>query len=1173
MFASLLADSLPSPGTMRHLLVGLGSGNPVVVPGNIFREGLDRANLRDAFCELLQDPLILEEIDAVWCGRFQDAPRVEFHFTQPQSYQYATALGTITVKTARTVSFLVEESGDVILQRGDITLHWLMIREDLLLRLRRLETPDAPYQDILHISAGNILTRRVPLPPLTLPERQPIPVLPSTVPTAATAAPDLPEPETIFVVIHQVQGRVRFRVQALYRNDRLKEKLEQALRGQTGIRHVAASTLTTSLLVTFDASLSADEVGEWVLRVVCGLDIRAGWGVAKAVPPWHMMNGNEVARYWQSSGSAGLSRSLVAARQQEYGPNALPEPQPRSRWSIFVEQFKSLPVAMLGASAALSILTGGLADGIAILAVVLINAGIGYATENWAEEAIASLSKGVRPAALVIREGRESWLPGEALVPGDLIVLKRGLYVPADARLLDVDTLTVDESTLTGESIPVAKQLSALPEPHIPLADRTNMVYRGTVVTGGNGHALVVATGQATEIGQIQRLLTETRQPETPLQRQLRVLGGQLALVSAGVCGGVFALGLLRGQPFLQMMKVAVSLAVAAVPEGLPTVATTTLAMGVRRLHDQNVLVRKLNAVETLGALQYVCLDKTGTITLNRMTLVAVFVGKRHYQARGAAFYKQDKPVDGGQAPDLAQLLRLSVLCSEVAIIANDDEPELHGSPTETALVRGALHLGLDAAALRQQYPLRRLRLRSEQRTFMDTLHQPQSGEPLLAVKGHPMEVLALCRYQLQHRDEKPLTEADRIRIATENERMAGRALRVLGVAYRLGEELPEEAQDLVWVGLAGIADPPRPEIAHLLAQLHRAGIHTTMITGDQSATATAIAQEIGLGENGRLQTLDSAHLETLEADVLRTLALQVDVFSRVSPAHKLQIVRALQESGRVVAMTGDGINDGPALRAADIGIAMGKDGSDVAQEVADIIIHDDDLATLVGAIEQGRTIYDDIRKAVHFILASNTSEILLTLIAAAGNLGEPLNPMQLLWINLSTDIFPELALGLEPPETDVMRRAPRDPQAPMFARADLQRIGREGVLLTAGALGSYLWGIGRYGLGPQASTLAFTSLTSAQLLHALSCRSEPHSVFDPRPFPRNPYITLAVGGGLALQGLATLLPGLRSVLGAVPLGMLDWLVVGTTAVAPFFISETLKLAQASRQPVEEEDE
>jgi Ca2+-transporting ATPase len=830
-----------------------------------------------------------------------------------------------------------------------------------------------------------------------------------------------------------------------------------------------------------------------------------------------------------------------------------------------LDQFASLPVALLGVSALVSMLTGGLLDGIVILGVVMLNAGIGYTTEHWAEQTIAGLNRGLQPQARVIRDRRERDLPGELLAPGDLIVLRRGAAVPADARLIEAEQLSVDESALTGESMPVSKRVDSLVERDTPLGSRSNMVYRGAVVTGGSGRALVVSTGLDTEVGEIQRLLGEAHQPETPLQRQLRTLSAQLVAGALAVCGGIFAVGLLRGQAVGPMLKTTIALAVAAVPEGLPTMATTTLAIGLRRLEQQGVLVRRLAAVETLGAVEYLCLDKTGTITRNEMILLMACAGGTRYEHTDAGFSVRGEPVRPDAEPDLVEVLRLAALCSEVELHTGTDRPQLMGTPTEVALVRAAIEAGIDVGALRTRTPLLRSRLRSEGRGFMDTLHQDGNGH-LLAVKGSPDQVLALCNRLRDRGAVRPLTEEDRARIEMENERMAGQALRVLGVAALPDDGLPEQRRDLIWAGLAGIADPPRAELPGLIERLRAAGVQTMMITGDQSATVTAVARQIGLSHAGRIESLDAARLEELSPDVLCGLVEQVDIFSRVSPAHKLYIVQALQRAGRIVAMTGDGINDGPALRAADIGIAMGESGSDVAQEVADMVVRDDNLATIIAAIEQGRTIYGDIKKAVHFILASNTSEILLTLAATMAGLAEPLTPLQLLWINLVTDVFPELALGLEPPERDVLRRPPRDSRSAMFSRADVRRIGVEGAVLTASALGAYGWGLARYGPGPRAGSLTFTTLTAAQLLYAISCRSERHWRLDREPALPNPFMTLAVGGGLGLQG-AALLPGLRGLLGTAPLGPIDWLLVVALSATPFFAGELLKAADRSAPP------
>jgi Ca2+-transporting ATPase len=1148
---------LSEGGTLRDLFVALCANPNRFIQGNIFREALDKYNLRNAFIEALQDPLILEQLDDLWIGQRQGLPIVEFRFAQPQSLQQRTPLGTVKLQVNPTITFSIDEAGNTSLQPGDITLRWLMVRENLLIRIRRVGAMTEQPRDILQVSAGHILSQTIPLDPLGPPAPAVAP--PPPIPLSALApTPELPEIGAALVVIALLPGRVRFRVYGLYRNLALKERLEKQLIIRLGIQRASANIFTGNLLVMFDPNLSLEEIKDWINRILQGLELAAAQHLGPNDQPWHLHEYADVVHFWESSAHNGLSNEIAAARHRDFGPNALPEPQTRPALEIFFDQFKSLPVALLGVSAALSFLTGGIADGIVILGVVLVNAGIGYVTEHWAEQSIASLSRGLRPTALVVRDGSEREIAGEQLVPGDVILLKRGMYVPADARLLEADLLTIDESALTGESIPASKCVTALTEYDVPLGSRHNMVYRGTVVTGGSARALVVAIGLSTETGQIQRMLTETRQPETPLQRQLRVLGGQMAILSLAICGGVFGIGLLRGRDLLPMFKTAVSLAVAAVPEGLPTVATTTLALGLRKLETQHVLVRRLAAVETLGALQYVCLDKTGTITRNQMTLVAMFAGMTAYNLKGDQFYQDEEAIQVTTIPDLIELLELAALCSEVEITVEETGVSLKGSPTETALVQAALDAGIEMRELRERFPIKRTRLRSEQRSFMDTLHDDGAGGTLLAVKGSPAEMLTMCHWQTKHGAIYPLREEDRIQITTENERMAGRALRVLGVAYRHGDGSPEHDRNLIWVGLAGIADPPRHGMRELIDQFHQAGLHTIVITGDQSATAYAVAKDIGLSRQGNLEILDSARLDELESDVLRTLAQRVDVFSRVSPTHKLKIVQALQHAGHVVAMTGDGVNDGPALRAADIGIAMGKKGSDVAQEVADMIVRDDNLATIIIAIEQGRTIYDDIKKAVHFILSSNTSEILITLSATAAGLGEPLNPMQLLWINLVTDIFPELALGVDPPETDVMSRPPRDPHAAMFSEHELQRIGLEGVFISASALAAYSWGLARYGIGPQASTVAFTSLTASQLLHAISCRSQACRL-NGRPFPANPYLFLSVSGGLALQGLITLTPGLRRILGISPLGLADWSVSAVAAIAPFLVNEMLK--------------
>ncbi|HJW81692.1 MAG TPA: cation-transporting P-type ATPase, partial [Acidiferrobacterales bacterium] len=751
-------------------------------------------------------------------------------------------------------------------------------------------------------------------------------------------------------------------------------------------------------------------------------------------------------------------------------------------------------------------------------------------------------------------------VPAAELVTGDLLVLAPGNTVAADARLIEARRLTVDESSLTGESMPVAKHAARLAITDVSLVDRDNMVYRGTLVTGGQGLAVVVATGGASEIGRIQQLASEAQSPETPMERQLRVLGNQVVWIAIGVCGGVYVVGLLRGYGALQMLKTAVSLAVAAVPEGLPTVATTTLALGLRNMRRQKVLIRHLEAVETLGAVQTICLDKTGTLTLNRMSVTVLYSDAVRLTVAGGRVLRDGREMDVRTQPGLRRLIEVAVLCNETEINGDSGAQVLNGTATENALVHMALSAGLDVLGLRARHARVRVDYRAENHLYMSTLHELAPGKRLLAVKGSPNEVLALCGFTLHGGATEVLNDERRQSILDENERMASEALRVLGIAYaEVDAETSTPENGLAWLGLVGMADPVRAGVPDLIRQFHTAGIETVMITGDQSPTAHAIGRQLNLSGSERLDILDSTHLETVEPEMLAALAQRVHVFARVSPSHKLRIVEALQCAGKVVAMTGDGINDGPALKAADIGIAMGRSGTEVAREVADVVLEDDNLETLIVAVSQGRTIYANIRKSVHFLLSTNISEITVMFGAIALGFGQPLNPMQLLWINLITDIFPGLALALEPPELDVLENSPRDPAEPIVRAADFRRILFEAGTLSAGTLAAYGYGVARYGIGPQAGTLAFMGLTGAQLAHAVSCRSERHSVFGAEQLPPNRYLTTAIGASLALQTATAFVPGLRRFLGLAPIALIDGAVIGAAALVPFVVNEASK--------------
>ncbi len=999
-----------------------------------------------------------------------------------------------------------------------------------------------------------------------------------------------------------VHGRARYKVKGLYRSESLKRLLESRLSEVGGIEKVSANALTGNLLILFNSDNTHTDIASLIQEVVVRQE---RWGEAsksgrsidpksEAVPtpassspvsrrklrslvahaerqptaPWHLMETDAVFASIETK-VLGLLEESVKERFKRYGANVLPESVPRSGWSLFFDQFKSLPVVLLGAAAGLSLLTGGAADALVILGVVAINATIGYVTETQAEETIHSLKRLVRPSALVIREGRAKEIRGEEVVPGDILILRPGSYVAADSRLIEADRLSVDESTLTGESLPIFKQTTPLSSAEffgeIPLGDRVNMVYMGTLVTGGQGIAVVVATGPFTEVGQIQLLVGEAQSPDTPMERQLDRMGTQLVLIGGAVCGVVFIIGLFRGIGFVEMLKTAISLAVAAVPEGLPTIATTTLALGIREMRRHHVLIRHLNAVETLGSVQTICLDKTGTLTRNKMTVVAVHSGMRRIQVAERRFFAGNERVDPASCDELLRLLHVSVLCSETVISRNaEGEYFLQGSPTENALVLAAIGAEVEVVRLRENYPMVKMNHRADNRNFMSTVHAVEPEGQLVAMKGSPLEVLGLCRWYVKDGKKLPLTEQERLEIEIANERMAGEALRVLGVAYaqldRNQEPHPEKG--LIWLGLIGMADPIRDGVRGLIETFHRAGIDTVMITGDQSPTAYAIGKELNLSGGNPLEILDSTHLSNIDPEVMKALSGKVHVFARVSPAHKLQIVQALQRAGKVVAMTGDGINDGPALKAADIGIAMGHTGTDVAREVADVVLEDDNLETMIIAVQHGRTIYNNIRKSVRFLLATNLSEIMVMFVALTGGLGRPLNSMQLLWINLISDIFPGLALALEPPEPDVLNRPPRDPEEPIIRTSDFKRIGFEAGMISAGAIGAYAYGLARYGAGPAAGTMAFMSLTTGQLLHAMSCRSETHRLWEQNGLPPNRYLQWALAGSLALQGLTLAVPGLRGLLGLAPIGLIDGLVVGGSAFLPLVINESTKIKE-----------
>ena len=883
-----------------------------------------------------------------------------------------------------------------------------------------------------------------------------------------------------------------------------------------------------------------------------------------APTPWHSQPLGELIDRLQTSVNQGLTAEVAAQRLHHYGPNQLVAMPPRSPILLLLDQFRTAPVALLSLAAAISLYTNGLADALVILVVVVVNGLIGYVTEAHSNRLIASLEPPSQPQAWVLRQGRAEAVAVPTVVPGDLLILRPGTSVVADARLVQADGLAVDQAALTGESLPVSKTVTSGVDPQLPLGDRRNMVYRGTLVTGGQGLGVVVATGSTTAMGEIQTLVGQTRPPLTPMEQQLAQVSGQLVWICLAVCGVVFGLGLGRGYPGLEMLKTAIALAVAAVPEGLPAVATTTLALGIQTMAKHQVLIRRLAAVETLGCLQTLCFDKTGTLTTNQMTVVALHTDPDQPPQSAMDWHPGldlSGPVD--------RLLQAIVLCNEsdMAVPENlatpsSGSPAGSGSATETALLALAEQAGLEVAQVRARFPRMALHHRAADRNWMATLHRCPEGGYSLVVKGNPLEVLDQCPYHWREDRIVPLDSQPRQAIREANQTMAAQGLRVLGVAAGQGPETT--AIPLVWLGLVGLADPLRPGVGSVVAQFHQAGITTVMITGDQSATAYAIGESLNLSQGAPLRLVDGGQLEE---QGWTALGNRVAIFSRISPAQKLKVVQALQRDGRVVGMTGDGINDTPALRAAQVGIAMGQGGSAAAREVADVVLQDDNLATMVTAIRQGRTIYRNIRQTVHFLLATNLSEIMVMLMGVSLGLGAPLNAMQLLWLNLVTDIFPGLALALEPPAADVLSDPPRDPAEPIIPPAKFWRLSLEAAVLATSALLAYGYGLHQYGQGWRATTLGFMGLTLAQVLHALSCRSPQSVLFRSMPLPANPYLGLALSLALGLQLCSALVPGLHQRLQIAPLNGVDAAVIGVAALLPLFLNELSKGPWRPRSP------
>ena len=868
----------------------------------------------------------------------------------------------------------------------------------------------------------------------------------------------------------------------------------------------------------------------------------------------------------------GLDSVDAAARLARHGLNAVPQAGQVSAFSLLARQFRSLMVGLLVVAGGVALALGDLVEALAILVVIVLNATIGFATEWKAASALAALQGQAVASAQVLRDGAAQEVPVLTLVPGDVVVLAAGDRVPADGRVIQDVRLQLDESALTGESLPVTKSAAVLDDPQAALGDRSNMVHMGTAITDGRGRCIVTTTGAQTEMGRIGTLIEGVAAHGTPLEAKLAELSRALLVIVLVLCAVITLLGWLRGNALLFMVEVGVSLAIAAVPEGLLAVTTMTLAVGMQRMARMNALVRRLPAVEALGSTTVICTDKTGTLTRNEMTVRAYALGVQRvdvtgtgYDAKGA-FQVDGRDID--PAP-LALALRIGALCNDAKLDRSGDAVAILGDPTEAALIVAAEKAGLDERALHAAYPrLRELPFSSETR-MMVTVHTTPGGGTVAYVKGAPGAVLAASVAVLRADGEAPMTEVEKAQARATNEALAAGALRVLGLAWR---ELPDgfiEAdltRSLTFVGFVGMIDPLRDEVKATIARCHGAGIRVVMITGDQQATAAEIGRQIGLDVNRRGEPLQAVHGSALadldEAGWIK-VANETSVFARVSPEHKLRIVEALQRSGEVVAMTGDGVNDAPALRQADIGIAMGIRGTEVAKGASAMVITDDNFATIVTAVEQGRVIVHNILRFIHDLFSCNFAEIVT--VGAAIMLGWPLplGVMQILWLNLVTDIFPAMALALEPSAPDVMRRRPRDPAEPLMTRSFGWLIIWQGSLLAGSTLAAFAVGMRWYGVEDEglrhAATIAFMTLAMAQVLHAFSARSRSRSALTSRLFT-NGWLWGATAICVALQLAAVEVPILREVLRTVALSWADWGVVAAGALTPVVMVELVKL-------------
>ena len=910
-----------------------------------------------------------------------------------------------------------------------------------------------------------------------------------------------------------------------------------------------------------------------------------------AVENWHTLGTEDVLKKLSSYAESGLPTTEVQKRLKTYGPNELEEAPPTSFWKLLWEQFNNFVVILLIVAAIISALLGDYLEAGAIMAIVILNAALGVFQEQRAEKALAELKKLAAPEAHVIRDGKHLVLSARELVPGDIVLLEAGNYVPADVRLLEAVNLRIDESALTGESKPVQKDASANLQADIPIGDRKNTAFMGTLVTYGRGKGIVVATGMQTQIGMIASMIQSVEQEPTPLQKKLDKLGRTLGWAALAVCGLVFVVGFARGFPPLDMFIIAVSLAIAAVPEGLPAVVTISLALGMREMIKHHALIRRLSSVETLGSATVICSDKTGTLTQNEMTATKLWVDGKFFTITGKGytpvgeFLHDDKKIKPTDYPALLTTLWISALNNDASLETSGEVDQkatyrIVGDPTEGAFIVAAAKAGATAEELHVHYPRVQEIPFDPTRKRMVTIHKIHKPEPddispfydnqkrewyAITVKGAPDMVLNLCtHYQRMDDRTAPLDEETRKRIMDAVNAMTRESLRVLGMAYRITPEMPdinnlkEVEKDLIFVGLIGLIDPARPEVKPALHKARQAGIRTVMITGDYPSTAQAIASSIDLLQPGH-KVLSGPDMNQMSDEELQEAVRDTDVFARVSPEHKMRIVEALQRNNEIVAMTGDGINDAPSIKRSNIGVAMGITGTDVAKESADMVLTNDNYASIVSAVKQGRVIYSNIRKFVYYLLSCNLAEIATIFLGTLFTNGSPLTAIQLLWLNLVTDGAPALALGTEKGDPDIMDYPPRPPDEPIINNPMKVGIAVQTVAITFVTLGAYWIGLQAHPAETiYAETMAFVTLSISELLRAFTARSERLPVWKIGVFS-NKLMNYAILSSLALILAVVYIPFLQPIFDTVPLGWSQWELILPLVAIPAVVAEARK--------------